>query len=167
MALFTILRAAFGYLFLVFLVRIVGRRPGRQLTPFEYVLVFYMGGLTLTGIVGREMSITNAVCQIFTIALCHYALSWLRHRSRRVALFLDGSPLILLKDGEWRAQTMCSARIKDDDVMDAAREQGIRDLSEIGMAVLESVGSITVTRHRPGHEQQPRSQNQAPSQPQD
>ena len=154
MALFTILRAAFGYLFLVFLVRIVGRRPGRQPTPFEYVLVFYMGGLTLTGIVGMEMSISNAFCQIFTIALCHYSLSWLRHRSQRIALFLDGSPLILLKGGEWRAQTMCSARIKDDDVMDAARERGMRDLTEIGMAVLESVGSITVTRRRTRSEEQ-------------
>ncbi|MFP5277796.1 MAG: DUF421 domain-containing protein [Acidobacteriota bacterium] len=154
MALFTILRAAFGYLFLVFLVRIVGRRPGRQLTPFEYVLVFYMGGLTLTGMVGMEASITNAFCQIFTIAFCHSSLSWLRHRSRRVALLLDGSPLILLKGGEWRVQTMCSARIKDDDVMDAAREQGIRDLTEIGTAVLETVGSITVTRRRTPKQQQ-------------
>ena len=34
MALFIILRAAFGYLFLVLMVRIVGRRPGKQLTPF-------------------------------------------------------------------------------------------------------------------------------------
>lgn len=154
MALFTILRAAFGYLFLVFLVRIVGRRPGRQLTPFEYVLVFYMGGLTLTGIVGMEASITNAFCQIFTIAICHYSLSWLRHRSGRVALFLDGSPLMLLKGGEWRTQTMSSTHIKDDDVMDAAREQGIRDLTEIGTAVLETVGSITVTRRRTPKQQQ-------------
>ena len=42
MAIFTVLRAAFGYLFLVFLVRIVGRRPGKQLTPFEFVLIFYL-----------------------------------------------------------------------------------------------------------------------------
>jgi uncharacterized membrane protein YcaP (DUF421 family) len=155
MALFTIFRAVFGYLFLVFLVRIVGRRPGRQLTPFEFVLVFYMGGLTLTGIVGMEVSITNAICQIITIAFCHFGLSWLRYRSQRLALFLDGSPLILLKGGQWRVQTMSRARIKDDDVMDAARDQGIRDLTEIGTAVLESVGSITVTRRRapdPGQE---------------
>lgn len=36
----TILRAAFGYLFLIFIRRIVGRRPGKQLTPVEFVLVF-------------------------------------------------------------------------------------------------------------------------------
>jgi uncharacterized membrane protein YcaP (DUF421 family) len=68
----SILRAAFGYLFLVLIVRVVGRRPGKQLTPFEFVLIFYLGGLTLTGMVGNEASLTNAICQILTVALCHY-----------------------------------------------------------------------------------------------
>jgi uncharacterized membrane protein YcaP (DUF421 family) len=77
---FIILRAVSGYLLLVFLVRIVGRRPGEQLTPFEFVLIFYLGGLTLTGMVGDEFSLTNAITQILTIALCHYGLAYLRYR---------------------------------------------------------------------------------------
>ncbi len=56
-AFFIIARAAFGYLFLVLIVRIVGRRPGKQLTPFEFVLIFYLGGLTLTGM------LSGAVCE--------------------------------------------------------------------------------------------------------
>lgn len=144
MAVFTVLRAAFGYLFLVLIVRIVGRRPGKQLTPFEFVLIFYLGGLTLTGMVGTEVSLTNAVCQIVTIAMCHYALSWLRVRSRRVARVLDGSPLMLLGGGRWRSQTLGNMRLQDDDVMDMAREKGIRDLSGIQMAVLETYGEINI-----------------------
>jgi uncharacterized membrane protein YcaP (DUF421 family) len=144
MALFTILRAAFGYLFLVLIVRIVGRRPGKQLTPFEFVLVFYLGGLTLTGMVGMEMSLTNAVCQIFTIALCHLALTWLRMRSDTFARVLDGSPLLLIGNGKWRSHTMSKMRLQDDDVMDTARERGIRSLSGIEIAVLEVCGEISI-----------------------
>ena len=62
-ALATVLRALFGYFFLVFVVRIVGRRPGKQLTPFEFVLIFFLGGLALTGMVANEVSLTNAICQ--------------------------------------------------------------------------------------------------------
>ncbi len=144
MAIFTIARAAFGYLFLVLIVRIVGRRPGKQLTPFEFVLVFYLGGLSLTGIVGAEVSLTNAVCQILTIALCHYALTWLRLRSDRFARVLDGAPLVLMADGNWHSRTLSHMRLQDDDVMDMAREQGIRDLSGIRSAVLETFGAITI-----------------------
>lgn len=149
MALLTVLRAAFGYLFLVLIVRIVGRRPGKQLTPFEYVLVFYLGGLTLTGVVGNEVSFTNAFCQIVTIAICHYALAWLRHRYDTAARIIDGSPLVLLSNRRWRTHTLSQMRIQDDDVMDMAREQGVRDLSGVDMAVLESTGQITITPKGP------------------
>ncbi|KAA6465110.1 DUF421 domain-containing protein [Acidobacteria bacterium AB60] len=144
MALFTVLRAAFGYLFLVFLTRIVGRRPGKQLTPFEFVLVFYLGGLTLTGMVGTEMSLTNAVCQIFTIALCHYVLSVLRLRFPAFQKVLCGSPLLLMSNGRWRSKSLSQALLQDDDVMDMAREQGIRDLSGIRVAVLETFGQLNI-----------------------
>lgn len=145
-ALYTVLRAAFGYLFLVLLTRIVGRRPGKQLTPFEFVLIFYLGGLTLTGMVGTEMSLSNAICQIFTIALCHYALTWLRLRSDLAMRLLDGSPLFLLLNGKWRSATLSQMHLQDDDVMDVAREEGVRDLSSIRAAVLEVFGQISIIR---------------------
>ncbi len=144
MAPYTILRAAFGYLFLVLMVRIVGRRPGKQLTPFEFVLIFYLGGLTLTGMVGNEVSLTNAVCQILTVGMCHYVLAWLRYRSSRIAQLLDGVPLFLLEQNKWRSDTLSHMRIQDDDVMDMARDQGLRDLSEVKTAVLETYGEISV-----------------------
>jgi uncharacterized membrane protein YcaP (DUF421 family) len=144
MALFVIFRAAFGYLFLVLMVRIVGRRPGKQLTPFEFVLIFYLGGLTLTGMVGDEVSLTNAITQILTVALCHYGLAWLRFRSDAFAQLLDGTPLILLEHKTWRTDTMSHMRIQDDDVMDMAREQGLPSLDKIDTAILEAFGEITI-----------------------
>lgn len=144
MAVFIVARAAFGYLFLILMVRIVGRRPGKQLTPFEFVLIFFLGGLTLTGMVGSEASLTNAITQIITVAACHYGLTYLRCHSARAARLLDGVPLVLLENGCWRTNTLVRMRIQDDDVMDTARQQGIRDLSGIKAAVLESYGEITI-----------------------
>jgi uncharacterized membrane protein YcaP (DUF421 family) len=159
----TVLRAVFGYLFLVFLTRIVGRRPGKQLTPFEFVLIFYLGGLTLTGIVGMEMSLTNAVCQIFTIALCHYALTWLRMRSDVAMRILDGSPLFLLVNGQWRTRTLDGMLLQDDDVMSVARERGIRNLSGIGAAVLETFGQINVIPKQPEEKETGKSDEDKPA----
>lgn len=143
-ALFTILRAGFGYCFLIFIVRVVGRRPGKQITPFEFVLIFYLGGLTLTGMVGNEVSLTNAACQIFTIALCHYGIALLRQRSTRFALLLDGTPLLLLQGSQWRTQTMQRMGMADDDVMAMARDQGLKTLQDIDTATLERNGEISI-----------------------
>ncbi len=140
----SVLRALFGYLFLVFIVRIVGRRPGKQLTPFEFILIFFLGGLMLTAIVADEASLTNAFCQILAIALAHYTLTVLRTRSDRIAQILDGTPLILLEGGQWRVTTMRRMRVHDDDVMENARDQGLKTLDEIETAVLERNGEISI-----------------------
>src|ERR1700733_8756254 len=137
-------RAFFGCFFLVLIVRIVGRRPGKQMTPFEFVLIFFIGGLALTAIVGDEVSFTNAICQIITIGLAHYALAWARSKSSRFARLVDGTPLILLENKEWRAQTLRFQRINDDDVIASARDSGLKSLEQIDRAVLERNGEISI-----------------------
>lgn len=140
----SILRAVFGYLFLLLVVRVVGRRPGKQLTPFEFILIFFLGGLMLTAVVADEASLVNAFCQIVAIAGTHYLLATLRRRSEFFAKLLDGTPLILLEAGQWRAHTMRKVGIHDDDVMERARDQGLKTLDEIETAVLERNGEISI-----------------------
>ncbi len=141
-----VLRALFFYLFLVFIVRIVGRRPGKQITPFEFVLVFFMGGLALTAMVGNDASLTNAVLQIVTLAAAHYSVAWIRSRSPRIARLFDGTPLILLEAGQWRSNTLSNMGIQDDDVMATARDQGILTLDQIDQAILERNGEISIIK---------------------
>jgi uncharacterized membrane protein YcaP (DUF421 family) len=110
------------------------------------VLIFFIGGLALTAIVGDEVSYTNALCQIITVALGHYILAWARTKSRRFARLVDGTPLILLENQTWRWETMKHMRIKDDDVIASARDSGIKTLQEIDCAVLERNGEISVAQ---------------------
>jgi len=140
----SVFRAVFGYLFLIFMVRVVGRRPGKQITPFEFILIFFLGGLTLTGIVGDEVSLTSAFCQIVTIACCHYTIVWLRSRSPRIARVFDGTPLILLGDGQWRTRTMQQMRIQESDLMAMVRDQGMKTIGDVDAGVLERNGEISL-----------------------
>jgi uncharacterized membrane protein YcaP (DUF421 family) len=142
------LRAFFGYVFLLLVVRIAGRRPGKQLAPFEFVLIFFIGGLALTAMVGDDMSFTNAVCEILAVAVAHLTISTLRSKSVALAKLFDGTPLILLNDGRWQSSTLEKMRIQPDDVMSAAREQGLRALRDIDRAVLERNGEISILKRR-------------------
>ena len=95
------------------------------MTPFEFVLIFFIGGLALTAMVGDEVSFTNAICQIISIGFAHYTLAWARSRSQRLARLVDGTPLILLEHKAWRTHTLRHMRISDDDVMVSARDSGL------------------------------------------
>ena len=139
-----VMRAVAGYLLLIFIMRVVGRRPGKQLAPFEFVLIFFIGGLALTAIVGDERSFTNAACQLIAVALAHYAISWLRSRSPGFARLIDGTPLVLLGQGYWRKETLAHMHIEDVDVMFVARDRGVLQLSAIDQAILERNGDISI-----------------------
>lgn len=139
-----VLRAIFGYCFLVFITRIVGRRPGRQLTPFEYVLIFFIGGLMLTTLIGDDRSLTNALSVIIAVAGTHFTLAWLKQISPNAGRLLDGTPVILLADSQLQVASMRNAGIIDDDIMAAARDKGLEDLSQVSYAVLERNGEISI-----------------------
>jgi uncharacterized membrane protein YcaP (DUF421 family) len=145
-----VLRACFFYFFLVFIVRVAGRRPGKQLTPFEFVLIFFLGGLALTAMVGNEASFTSAITEIMTVAAAHAILTILRAKSPRLARPIDGTPLVLLENHQWRKETLIRKRIQDDDVMAVARDQGLKALEQIDQAVLERNGEISILPAKQG-----------------
>ncbi len=141
---YTISHAVIGYFLLLLVVRVLSRRPGGQLTPFEFVIVFLIGGLIILATVGDDKSITNCVCAILTIGLMHRLTARVRARWHRFSLVSDGLPLVLLNRGRWHSEAMREMRLHDDDVMAAARSKGLRNLEGVRYAVLERVGTISI-----------------------
>jgi uncharacterized membrane protein YcaP (DUF421 family) len=143
----TVLYAVFGYFFLLAAVRILSRRPGAQLTPFEFVLVFLVGGVIILATVGDDRSVTNCLCGIITIGLMHHLVSYLKQRFPKVGALLDGTPLVLLERGRWQTEVMDRMKLQDTDVMNSARTKGIKSLDEIEYAVLERNGAISILKY--------------------
>lgn len=139
-----VVRAAVAYFFLLLVVRVIGRRPGSQMTPFEFVLIFFIGGISIQSVVGDDHSFVNAFSAVATIALLHVLVAWSKQHFPRVAQVTDGTPLILLDRGRWQSETMLKMRIQDTDVMEAARTRGLENLSQIKYAILERNGGISI-----------------------
>lgn len=133
-------------MFLLFTVRVMSRRPGAQMTPFEFVLVFLIGGVIILSTVDDDHSMTNCVCAIITVALMHRIVSGLKIRYPRFGAIIDGTPLVLLERGEWQTEVMGRMRLQDTDVMASARTKNIGTLDEVEYAILERNGAISIIR---------------------
>ncbi|MBB6144544.1 uncharacterized membrane protein YcaP (DUF421 family) [Silvibacterium bohemicum] len=72
---YTIIHAILGYFFLLFTVRVLSRRPGGQMTLFEFVIVFLIGGVIILSTVGDDRSVTNCVGAVIVIGLMHGLVS--------------------------------------------------------------------------------------------
>ncbi len=141
---YTLVHAIVGYFFLMIVVRVLTRRPGAQMTLFEFVIVFLMGGVIILSTVGNDRSVTNCTCAVICVGFLHRATSWAKAKSPRLGAFLDGTPLVLLKKGQWQDEVMQGMRLAPEDVMAAARTKGIRSFEDIDYAILERNGGISV-----------------------
>jgi uncharacterized membrane protein YcaP (DUF421 family) len=140
----TILYAIAGYFALLLAVRILSRRPGGQLTLFEFVIIFLIGGVALAATVGRDTSVTNCASAILTVGLLHRAVSWIKIRFPRLGTILDGTPLVLLKNGQWQLEVLRGMKIDPEDVMAAARSKQVTSVFDIKYAILERNGTISI-----------------------
>jgi uncharacterized membrane protein YcaP (DUF421 family) len=145
---YTIIHAVVGYFWLLFTVRFLSRRPGAQMTPFEFVLIFLIGGVIILSCVGNDRSETNSVLAVMTIGLLHRLVSALAVRHRKFGAIVEGVPLVLIDKGQRRTEIMRKMRIQDPDLMAAGRGKGAHTLDEIRYAVLERLGSISVIKDK-------------------
>ena len=142
-ATFDVFRAVFAYVFITFLMRVLGRRELSSLAPSDLILLVVLGDLIQNGVTQSDYSMTGVVLATSTIGLCAVGTSLLVYRSKRLSKIIEGDPLIIVQDGKPIENNMKSERVKLDDVMEEAREQQIENLDEVKWAVLEPTGKIT------------------------
>ena len=118
------------------------------MTPFEFVLVFLVGGVVILATVDDDHSVTNCLSGIITVGLMHQLVAYLKQRFTRLGALLDGTPLVLLENGRWQSEVMKKMRLQDTDVMNAARTKGISKLEDIQYAILERNGAISILKYR-------------------
>jgi uncharacterized membrane protein YcaP (DUF421 family) len=142
----TIIRAAVVYWVLLLVIRVVGRRSASQMTPFELILLFLLGGISIQAVVADDRSLTNALLGIMTIGLMHVGVAWLRHKYPRFGMVTDGTPIVVYGHGEWHGERMSKMRIDEQDVMSAARQMGLERLAQIKYAIVERNGKISIVK---------------------
>lgn len=140
-----ILRGASVYIALWIIFRISGQRSLGQITTFDFVLLLIISEATQQALLGEDFSFTNAMLVIITIVSLDILLSWIKQRSTRVDVLLDGVPVLIVENGKLLKDVADKSRVDEEDVLNAAREmQGLERMDQIKYAVLERSGQISI-----------------------
>jgi len=138
-----VVRAAFLFLFLWLITRLTGRTTVGELSAFQLVLFVVMGDLIQQGVTQQDYSVTSAILAIGTFALFTISLSVINARAGRFRGITHGIPVVIVNNGEINYERLRSERLSMDDLNAAARQQGIRHISDIELAVLETNGKVS------------------------
>lgn len=141
-----VLRATVTFVFLFVLTRGLKRRALADLAPFELILLVTVGDLVQQGVTEEDYSLTGSLLAVSTIAFWVSVLTWVTWRWGRARQLVEGLPLIIVRDGEPIDRALALEHLPIAEVREAARQEGIGDLSAVRLAVLEPSGRISFIR---------------------
>lgn len=138
------------YLFAVVMMRVMGKRGQGQFSPFEYVVIIALGSATGDAMFYPEVPILYAWVVIAVVVLLDRLLAWMQTRSRATNRFVEGTPRLLVHDGQVLREALHDELIRPDELMGMLRENGVRDVGDVEYAFLERSGSLSVLCRRAG-----------------
>ena len=139
-----VLRATVIFFFLWAVTRAMGKRELAEMSAFELVLLIVVGDLVQQGVTQEDYSVTGAMLAVGTLAFWVVIFAYVSFRFPRTRQALEGEPVLMVRNGRVLEQAMRTERITLDEVLEAAREQGIRNLDEIEVAILEPGGKFSI-----------------------
>lgn len=154
----TVVRASLVYFFILIVLRALGKREMSEMSAMELVLLVLMGDMAQQGVMQDDMSVTGVVLAIGTIASWVLLFSYISYRFPRSSPVLDGWPVPVVRDGKPVMEVLRMERLQLDELLEAARNQGIADIAKVRLGILEADGRFSfLTNDETGkdHKQQP------------
>jgi uncharacterized membrane protein YcaP (DUF421 family) len=133
------------YVFMLIVLRLLGKREVGNFSAFD-LLVALMLGEVVDEIIYGDVDLAQGAVAVLVIALAEYVTSWLSHKNHGMEALLEGRPTVVVRDGKLQRDGMRSENLSDNDVMALLRQQGVDDVREVRLAIVETNGKMSVIK---------------------
>lgn len=140
----TLLRTVFMYLFVFLILRLMGKREIGKLSVFDMVISIMIAEIAVISIEDTKRSLWVTVGPIAMLVVIQLLFSHIMLRNRKLRLWFDGQPSVLIRGGRLNWREMRRQRYNLDDLLVQLRENRMTDIGEVELAVLEPNGKLTV-----------------------
>jgi uncharacterized membrane protein YcaP (DUF421 family) len=149
----TALRAFCIFLFMVLIMRLMGRRMKGQMSVTELAVV-----LTLGAVIAGPMQIPTAgllpsFVVLVALLFMHRFTNWLAYKSRRAELVQQGDTAVLLRDGLLDLPAMQRQGLSQEQLFGQLRNESVAQLGELRRVYFEANGRLSLykmTEPQPG-----------------
>src|SRR5256885_6350479 len=137
------LRGIVLYAFVVFILRVIGRRELSSLSAIDLILLIVLGDTIQQGLTQDDYSVTGSLIAVGTIAGLQVLTSYTSFRFRWARRLLDGDPIVLMQDGKVIEKNLRRERLTVEEIAEQARSSQISSLEDVQWAVFEPSGAIS------------------------
>ena len=146
-----VIRSVVVYGFLLVILRISGKRQVGQLAPFDLVLLLVLSNAVQNSMNGGDNSLIGGLVSAATLIAVNFTIGFATFKSKRLEAIIEGRPQIIVHNGKVFEDVMARAQLTHHELQAALRQAGCSCVEEVGTAVLENNGSISVVRRNGNH----------------
>ncbi len=133
-----------AYIFLIIVIRFMGKREVGNLSIFDLAVYFTISDLVTMSIVDKRNELWLPAVSVAFLALMQIVLSKISMKSKKIRDLIDGKMSLIINNGNLDFEEMKKQRYTIDDLFSQLRDKGYDSPMDIRWAILETSGKLSV-----------------------
>ncbi|HHD2751407.1 TPA: DUF421 domain-containing protein [Clostridium perfringens] len=142
--LITFIRTLILYFLVIISIRLMGKRQIGELQPYELVITLMVSDLVALPMQDPRLPLLLGIIPIITLLFIKALISEIQQHSRFFEKLLDGTPSIIISNGEINLDMMKKQRLTMNDILEELRSAGYLNIKDIQYAIIETNGTISI-----------------------
>lgn len=138
-----VIRTIAVYAFLIGGLRLFGKRELGQLNPLDFIVLLLLSNTVQNAIIGNDNSLIGGLVGALVLMVVNSMLVRYTYRHTRVRRLVEGRPEELVRDGHVLEHALAHNQISREELVAAARKQGVEHLGDVACARLEVSGAVS------------------------
>lgn len=136
------IRAIIIYLFVLIVVRLMGKRQIGEMQPFELVITLIIADLACIPMAEVAVPLGHGLILIFTLLVIHFLLCFISRKWQWARYLVSGRPAIVITPKGIDYQELKRLNMTLDDLIESVRGCEIFNLDEVAYAIIETNGKM-------------------------
>lgn len=132
---------------IVFVIRMIGQKELAQTTPIDLIFMLILADIVGGMIHEKDFNLSHIIFFVLLWGISMWTAEKLTAK-KSIERVLDGTPEIIIRDGVLNSQLMKRQHLSKQELETQLRKQGVFDVKEVELGILEIDGSISVKMSR-------------------
>lgn len=141
-----LIRSVVIYLFVLVVIRLMGKRQVGEMQPFEFVITLIIADLACIPMAELAVPLVHGIVPIFTLLVIHFFICFLSRKSMKIRYLVSGRPAIIVSPSGINYHELKKLNMNLDDLIEQLRGSGVFNIEDTAYAIMETNGKIAVIK---------------------
>ncbi|OAS15893.1 DUF421 domain-containing protein [Paenibacillus oryzisoli] len=143
-----LIRSISAFLILLCITRLLGKQTLSNMNFLEFITAVILGAIGANFAFNEKIQVIHLMISLSVFTLTSYFLSKLLLRFRKLRMWTEGTPSVLIEGGKILEGNLKKNNLTLDTLNQLLRQKDIFDINEVDYAILEINGKLSVNKKK-------------------